>query len=573
MWERSREYLDKIPRQFQTSRAQKVNQANQIVKALKELGYTDDLSYHNLLYPNPLDTRRVLGWLLSQIPKETNVSDSTSALNQKMEDEIDFLMSNSCVWVPEFCNASLPRQQNFYKHTKLSTSSLYNPFTPVFYNNTKTPSQDQKTYFNSSMPLISSQTTRAGFACSVLEYNTRHFTDAQERDNEWNNLGLASGLSQGDYAKDKQRKILSRMADYIRSANAANKNNDAQSMDNLMKAIGQKGEDNRIDRDTKFRKDEKEVEEKGVTEEELAKIREKEKEDIEKALASLEAKIAQGEQFIQVASTEILQLTAALQKEAEKTAELKKKFQDVKQTVDLLANAEENIESLKEKANASKLRLLEIANKWEEIRAPLVEQFRSLKDQYSKREVEIAKKLEEIKQMREEIKGFKSTLQKKDEKHKQLLEILKGVPKENRANYTNKILVLVGGVKKQRVEISKILVDMRNVQKEINMISEKLNRTFAVVEEMIFQDAKKDPTGAQTYKVVARLNDIFKELIEVVTKTGQTANLSLHLTDKIDKLQTRTTALNMQQMEDDLKQVKEENAKLQEKIKEFKKKD
>jgi len=110
---------------------------------------------------------------------------------------------------------------------------------------------------------------------------------------------------------------------------------------------------------------------------------------------------------------------------------------------------------------------------------------------------------------------------------------------------------------------------MRNVQKEINMISEKLNRTFAVVEEMIFQDAKKDPIGNSTYKLTAQLNQVFTDLTDVVTKTGQAANASLVLTDKIDKLQTRTTTLNMQQIEEDLKQVREENTKLIEKYKEI----
>jgi len=242
---------------------------------------------------------------------------------------------------------------------------------------------------------------------------------------------------------------------------------------------------------------------------------------------------------------------------------------DLKQTIELLANAEENMIKIRDFALKNKDKLIEFAQKWEEIRAPLVEEYRTLKDAHSKREGEIKLKLEQIKQIREECKTLRTTIQRKDARQKQLLEILKNIPKENRSTYTNKILVLVGGVKKQRIEISKILIDMRNVQKEINMISEKLNRTFAVVEELIFQDAKKDPTGASTYKMTAQLNQVFTELTDVVSKTGQAANASLLLTDKIDKLQTRTTALNMQQIEEDLKQVREENNKLIEKYKEL----
>jgi len=276
------------------------------------------------------------------------------------------------------------------------------------------------------------------------------------------------------------------------------------------------------------------------------------------------------EQQTQVCSTEILQLTANLQKEAEKTAELKKKYLDIKNTIELLTNPEENMAKMKDMALKQKAQLVDIAQKWEDTRSPLVEEYRALKDSHSKREGEIAKKLEELKAIREEIQGLRDGTKKKDARLKQLQEILKNVPKENRSTYTTKILFLVGAVKKQRIEISKILIDMRNVQKDINNTSEKLNRTFSLVEELIFADAKKDPTGKQSYTLTVQLNSIFNELTELVTKTGQAANASLVLTDKIDKLQTRTTALNMQQMEDDLKQVKEENAKLQDKLKEIK---
>jgi len=172
--------------------------------------------------------------------------------------------------------------------------------------------------------------------------------------------------------------------------------------------------------------------------------------------------------------------------------------------------------------------------------------------------------------MRDEMKTLKANVQKKDARYKQLVEILKTLPKENRADYTNRILVLVGGVKKQKIEINKILLDTRNVQKEINSITDKLNRMFAEVEEMIFQDAKKDQTGAETYKLLANLHETFNNLTDTVTKTGQAANAGLVLTDKIDKVNIRVTTLNMKQIEEDLAQVREENSKLIAKLKEAK---
>jgi chromosome segregation ATPase len=266
-------------------------------------------------------------------------------------------------------------------------------------------------------------------------------------------------------------------------------------------------------------KTDKDLVEPGETEEELKKRRDRERDEIDRRLADIEGKLLHTEQQIQVCATEILQLTATLQKEADKTAELKKKYLDLKTTMDLLSNAEENMKKMKEMAINQKNQLVKLAMKWEETRAPIVEEYRALKDSHSKREGEIAKKLEELKVIREEMQTHREQIKKKEARLKQLQEILKNVPKENRNTYTTKILFLVGAVKKQRVEISKILIDMRNVQKDINSTSEKLNRTFVLVEEMIYADAKKDPTGKSSYTLTVQLNKIFIYLTELITKT------------------------------------------------------
>jgi len=57
----------------------------------------------------------------------------------------------------------------------------------------------------------------------------------------------------------------------------------------------------------------------------------------------------------------------------------------------------------------------------------------------------------------------------------------------NRSAYTRRILEIVGNIKKQKEEINKILVDTKVLQKEINQLSGKLDRTFAVTDEQIFR--------------------------------------------------------------------------------------
>ena len=45
--------------------------------------------------------------------------------------------------------------------------------------------------------------------------------------------------------------------------------------------------------------------------------------------------------------------------------------------------------------------------------------------------------------------------------------------------------------KKQKVDIDRILLDTRALQKEINEVSDKLGRSFLLANEMVFGDAKK----------------------------------------------------------------------------------
>jgi DNA repair exonuclease SbcCD ATPase subunit len=66
----------------------------------------------------------------------------------------------------------------------------------------------------------------------------------------------------------------------------------------------------------------------------------------------------------------------------------------------------------------------------------------------------------QIKEMRARMKELVEEVTKKDERYKQLVEVFKQLPKDNRANYTMRILEMVKNVKKQKVEINKVRSDL-----------------------------------------------------------------------------------------------------------------
>lgn len=56
-----------------------------------------------------------------------------------------------------------------------------------------------------------------------------------------------------------------------------------------------------------------------------------------------------------------------------------------------------------------------------------------------------------------------------------------------RTFYTQRILSIVANVKKQNEEMHRVLEDVKSVQREINSIQGKVERTFTVTDEIIFR--------------------------------------------------------------------------------------
>jgi len=161
---------------------------------------------------------------------------------------------------------------------------------------------------------------------------------------------------------------------------------------------------------------------------------------------------------------------------------------------------------------------------------------------------------------------------KKENQYHQLTEIYKQLPKEKRSTYTTRNLEMLKNVKKYSNEITKILNDTKTIQKEINSLSETLGRSFSVVDDMIFVDAKKDTLAGEAYRVVVGINTQFKDIAETLSGTGSATNYALNLEDKIEKLTERTNALDYQTLNNDLQQVREENNTMKEQILELKNK-
>ncbi|KAK2549683.1 Coiled-coil domain-containing protein 22-like protein [Acropora cervicornis] len=243
---------------------------------------------------------------------------------------------------------------------------------------------------------------------------------------------------------------------------------------------------------------------------------------------------SKGSRFTRTEQLQFAQTTEQISSQKSKNAEQEEIYKVKKRSVDLLPDAQNNISKLQSVVDSSAQRLVILAQQWESHRVPLIDQYRELKQLNANRVVV------EYETMRKDV---------------------------NRSAYTSRILEIVGNIEKQREEIKKILIDTKAVQKEINQLSGKLDRTFSVTDELIFRDARKDESCRKAYKYLASLHQNCKDLISSVEETGLILREIRDLEDQIEMESQKNTATNLERITADYKQIKDENNALTKKLK------
>ena len=153
-----------------------------------------------------------------------------------------------------------------------------------------------------------------------------------------------------------------------------------------------------------------------------------------------------------------------------------------------------------------------LENQWNAHKRPLEEERHSLKQSIEKKKTKIQEKIERIEQIRQETEELTAELATKEnliaELNKDMENNAKASNKNtNRQFYTKRILEIMANIDKQKMEINKvnfdpfeiipiiiiiskslkILIETKNIQKEINQLSGKLERVFNETDELIFK--------------------------------------------------------------------------------------
>ncbi|XP_038577532.1 coiled-coil domain-containing protein 22-like isoform X2 [Micropterus salmoides] len=481
-----------------------------LAQACQDVGYKGEIGYQTFLYSNEPEIRSLLMFLVEKLPRESaEASDQPTGKSVVLQRAIAAAIRAQLAvpWLPPNCRLPL--------HSETQTSGVLHSFhaQPLSLpHSSRAPGKKQlrevKEYQRDFLlPVTAQPSHHASVVASILEQHTAELSAAQEWDSEWNSQGLLSRLTPQEYRSRKLTRLRKRIEEQLRSAalpspeSAFGGPRSASDLSELLQAFrGFAPSDKVMSKGTHFTHTQKFT----FTQEAApvpSSVPTGHQSEIDIQLRQQEELASFQQQFQQLCS-DVDQLAADMKhmsitksqvmdelKQRELgNADREEKMQVKKKTIDLLPDAENNMLKLQAQVEASAKRVVHLASQWEKHRAPLIDEHRRLKEICSSQEMESSRKLSEIKSLHDKIRVSTEEARKKEEMYKQLATELENLPQDaSRSAYTQRILEIVSNIKKQKEEITKILSDTKELQKEINNLTGKLDRTFAVTDELVFK--------------------------------------------------------------------------------------
>ncbi|XP_059443601.1 uncharacterized protein LOC132175618 isoform X2 [Corylus avellana] len=223
------------------------------------------------------------------------------------------------------------------------------------------------------------------------------------------------------------------------------------------------------------------------------------------------------------------------------------------------------LEQLNEKVDVKKRNLGELESEWEAVRKSLEEKKICLEESLYANSPEAQEKLQKLREVELEKQSILSEIGKRDEEHSKLSAELESQHKmAARSSYIHRIKEITKNSRKQDADIDRILKETRELQLESNSIQERLHRTYAVVDEIVFREAKKDPVGRQAYRLLTSFHESFEQISEKILATDRVRREVAEHEKKLAAMASRS--LNVDKLQADLDAIRKENEYLEQRL-------
>ncbi|XP_071657358.1 coiled-coil domain-containing protein 22 [Patagioenas fasciata] len=557
--------------------------ASDLAAACQELGFGGDVGYQTFLYSSEHDTRRLLLFLVEKLPRDESERGAeppgkSGALLRAIGARIKEQLGTP--WVPPVCRT--PRLQ------RLQGSAHLQPFAscPLVLPQSGGPPELQE-YFGGVAPPVSAQPPIFGRTPpALLETHAAQLSTHHEWETEWGGPGLASRLPPQEYVGRKRLRARLRALEPLRGLCPPHGTPPQGPLDPtwLQEAFGGAGggTGGALPKGSRFTRTQhlthqqdpqillQQIQVAAETlhpqkspEEDACARQASEEAALEETLARLEAQIQRCHGEVRDAQLSLTQAEEEVRQGRLALGGRQDALRVKARAVELLPDAQSNMAKLQLLVESSSRRIVNLAGQWERHRGPLLAQFRHLRALRDSAQLESSRRLSEIRMLHERSRSAAIEAQRKETLHKQLVAELEGLPQDvSRAVYTQRILEIVGNIRKQKEEIGKILVDTRGLQKEINSLVGKLERTFSVTDELLFKDAKRDEVVRKAYKYLAALHENCAQLIQTIEDTGTIQREIRDLEEQIEGEMSAKPPASLERILSDCRALREENAAL-----------
>ncbi|XP_018580090.1 coiled-coil domain-containing protein 22 homolog [Anoplophora glabripennis] len=501
-----------LPKKLPPSMSARLNIASDLAQHIKNLGFRGDMGYQTILYCNEVEVRRVLMFLIERLPRETikTIPIEQTGYVPRIVKKIEENVKNSLkqMWIPSsLLHFGIRECDGGYLVNSLGNSCPLQT-TNLVIPDSKINDEALKEYWIHNIPDVTKQCPARKLIPSLLF-----------KDNEF--VGNPDLL----IAIKNQREIVT-------VVEAPTNIKIDLSSDEVQKEITaeiniQKPSENKMD---------------GLL---------KEVEVIKSQFLSLQEVIKSNE----------LQLSQLRNMKSEEQEVLKDTLSKIKLKTKTLAviNKEENMAKLKNIVQNASDRLVELANQWNEVQTPLLDEYRSLQNTLTTEEIKLQEEQLKLNNAKETHQKLIEDLKEKSILEQSLMEKCQQMNRNNnRSAYTRRILEIIGNIRKQSSEIQKVLKDTKETQKEINSLTGQVDRSFTLSEELIFADAKHDETARRAYKLLATLRDECSSILKAVSDLGLAERESRNLQEQIETEKSKEVAAKLNRVYTDLEQIQKE---------------
>ena len=283
--------------------------------------------------------------------------------------------------------------------------------------------------------------------------------------------------------------------------------------------------------------------------EQRAQAREKDLEDlqndVETTRQTMEAYVSRCEKALE----EMLEYARLEKEERAKFPDLEEEYLIRKMATDMVVgpnaskgSPEKAKEEMEKLVREDENRRQELQKEWDDARLPLEHEIEKRNAKAEAERMRAKEQLEEIQRWKEEAKEQVQLARQKAEERDRLSQALERAPRGvNRPSLVQKVTTIVKNIKKQDVEIAKIVRDAKAAELLVAESAESLRRIYAVVEDAIFKSAKTDETMKLAYRYLHDMHKTFAKISRDVAEASESARARGELEEQMDSLKELNT--------------------------------